>query len=90
MRRVLLFGAGAIASIALVAGISSRLDAQSADLAWKEEKVAMTLRSDGVDVRGVYCEFAGCWVTLATGRVTKVALENYEDGSWNIAEGSRP
>lgn len=89
MRRVFVVGAGVIALGAFVFGVSNVVQSDR-DLEWKTEKVAMILRNDGVDVRGVYCEFAECWVTLATGRVTTVQLENYEDGSWNIAEGSRP
>lgn len=89
VNRGLLIAVGAVASIALVATVGRVTDGPT-DTEWKQEKVGMILREDGVDVRGVYCEFAGCWVTLATGRVTTVALENYEDGSWNIAEGSRP
>lgn len=89
MHRALAVGLGVVALGAFTVGVVN-VTQSDRDLEWKTEKVSMILRNDGVDVRGVYCEFAECWVTLASGQVTTVALENYEDGSWNIAEGSRP
>lgn len=89
MNRVLAIGAGVVALGAFVVGVVNVTSADR-DLEWKSEKVGMILRNDGVDVKGVYCEFGKCWVTLTTGRVQTVDLVNYEDGSWDLAEGSRP
>jgi hypothetical protein len=89
IRRGILIATGAIASIALVAGIGRVTDGPTPS----EERVSVvteTLRADGVDVRGAYCEVGRCWVTLTTGDVRIVRLTEYEDGSYTIKSEDRP
>jgi len=89
MRRGILIATGAIASLALVATVGHVTDGPT-DMETRATELTGTLRADGVEVRGAYCEVGRCWVTLASGQVTLVRTEEYEDGSWSINGKDRP
>lgn len=89
MHRALLIGAGAIASIALVATVGRVTDGPT-EMETRSSEIATFFRSDGVDVRGAYCEIGRCWITLASGQVRVVHTTEYEDGSYTISQGDMP
>lgn len=55
------------------------------------DEVTQSLRADGVDVRGAYCDYRGdCWVTLNDSSIIRIRVNLFEDGSWSFTERSRP